>query len=87
MPLLVKAKDFSALPAANVAFVEPMYALAVQKLPRANNGSTRSNLTATAVLLAEIQPGWRFGRGEKISSQNNSRILPVRVNDFRPTRY
>ena len=31
---LVKAKDFSALPPAKVRFVEPMYALAVQKLPQ-----------------------------------------------------
>jgi ATP dependent DNA ligase domain len=30
----VKSKDFSALPAAKVRFVEPMYALAVQKLPQ-----------------------------------------------------
>jgi DNA ligase D-like protein (predicted ligase) len=29
----VKSKDFSALPSATVRFVEPMYALAVQKLP------------------------------------------------------
>jgi len=29
----VKAKDFSALPSAKVRFVEPMYALTVQKLP------------------------------------------------------
>jgi ATP-dependent DNA ligase len=31
---LVKAKDLSALPPAKVRFVEPMYALAVQKLPQ-----------------------------------------------------
>jgi DNA ligase D-like protein (predicted ligase) len=30
----VKANDFSALPSAKVRFVEPMYALAVQKLPQ-----------------------------------------------------
>jgi DNA ligase D-like protein (predicted ligase) len=30
----VKTKDFSALPSANVRFVEPMYALSVQKLPQ-----------------------------------------------------
>jgi DNA ligase D-like protein (predicted ligase) len=30
----VKAKDFSALPSAKVRFVEPMYALTVQKLPQ-----------------------------------------------------
>jgi DNA ligase D-like protein (predicted ligase) len=30
----VKSKDFSTLPSAKVRFVEPMYALAVQKLPR-----------------------------------------------------
>jgi ATP-dependent DNA ligase len=29
----VKSKDFNALPSAKVRFVEPMYALAVQKLP------------------------------------------------------
>jgi DNA ligase D-like protein (predicted ligase) len=30
----VKAKDFNALPSAKVLFIEPMYALAVQKLPQ-----------------------------------------------------
>jgi len=30
----VKAKDFSALPSAKVRFIEPMYALTVQKLPQ-----------------------------------------------------
>ena len=30
----MKTKDFSALPSANVRFVEPMYALSVQKLPQ-----------------------------------------------------
>ena len=30
----MKTKDFSALPSAKVHFVEPMYALAVQKLPQ-----------------------------------------------------
>jgi bifunctional non-homologous end joining protein LigD len=30
----VKTQDFSALPAAKVSFMEPMYALAVQKLPQ-----------------------------------------------------
>ncbi len=33
-PLLVKSRDFNALPPAKVRFVEPMYALAVQKLPQ-----------------------------------------------------
>src|SRR4029453_15765610 len=33
-PLLVRPKDFSALPPAKVRFVEPMYALPVQKLPQ-----------------------------------------------------
>jgi ATP-dependent DNA ligase len=33
----VKAKDFSALPPAEVRFVEPMYALAVQKLPQGHD--------------------------------------------------
>jgi bifunctional non-homologous end joining protein LigD len=30
----LKSKDFSALPSVNVRFIEPMYALAVQKLPQ-----------------------------------------------------
>jgi hypothetical protein len=30
----VKSKDLSALPSAKVRFAEPMYALAVQKLPQ-----------------------------------------------------
>jgi DNA ligase D-like protein (predicted ligase) len=32
-PRLVKSKQFNALPSAKVRFIEPMYALAVQKLP------------------------------------------------------
>jgi len=35
-PRLVKTKDFSALPPAKVHFVEPMYALPVQDLPKGN---------------------------------------------------
>jgi ATP-dependent DNA ligase len=30
----VRPKDFSALPLAKLRFIEPMYALAVQKLPQ-----------------------------------------------------
>jgi ATP-dependent DNA ligase len=33
-PLLVKSKDFSALPSAKVQFIEPMYALPGQTLPQ-----------------------------------------------------
>jgi ATP-dependent DNA ligase len=35
-PLLVKAKDFNAIPSARLRFIEPMYARLVQKLPEGN---------------------------------------------------
>jgi ATP-dependent DNA ligase len=65
----VKAKDFSTLPSAKVRFVEPMYALAVQKLPQGKEW------------LYEVKfDGYRRLAGrDQISSQASSHTSPVPV--------
>jgi len=49
--------------------------------PKARNGSTKLNLTDTAVWLPEMQAGSLFGRGEKTSLPFSSHALPTPVND------
>jgi hypothetical protein len=53
----VKSKDFNALPSAKVRFVEPLYALPVQKLPQGLEWLYELNLMVTDALRGEIQPG------------------------------
>jgi hypothetical protein len=76
----VKAKDFSALPSAKVLFIEPMYALSVQNLPKGNEWLYEIKFDGIGALLAETQMGSLFGRGEETFSQTNSRTLPVLAN-------
>ena len=38
-----------------IRFIEPMYALAVENIPEARNGSMKSSLTVTAAWLAEAR--------------------------------
>jgi hypothetical protein len=53
-----------------------MYALPVQNLPKGNEGFTRSNSTATGVLLAGMQVKSLCGQGEKTFSQSYSHKSP-----------
>jgi hypothetical protein len=62
----VRPKDFSALPSAQIRFVEPMYARLVNELPEARSGYTRSSSTAIAASLREMRVASRYGRGAKI---------------------
>jgi hypothetical protein len=53
----VKPKAFSALPAAKIRFIEPMYARLVNELPEGKEWIYEVKFTATAVLPGGIPPG------------------------------
>jgi len=65
----VKAKDFSALPSAKVRFVEPMYALTVQKLPQGQEWLYEMKLDGYRCLAGE-----RFNRGDAVGESLHKSI-------------
>jgi hypothetical protein len=83
----VRATEANRRPAAEVGFVEPMYALAVKNLPEGKEWFYEVKFDGYRCLAGKRSDGVTFGHGEKISSPTNSRTLPAPANGSQAIRF